>query len=33
MSRFRSRSFPSINIHSGLHQEDRIAKYQQFEDF
>merc|ERR1712188_234451 len=26
-------SFPSIAIHSGLSQEDRIARYKQFKDF
>merc|ERR1719373_800066 len=26
-------SFPSIAIHSGLNQEDRIARYKQFKDF
>merc|ERR1711972_547593 len=26
-------SFPSIAIHSGLKQEDRIARYKQFKDF
>merc|ERR1712048_1189504 len=26
-------SFPSIAIHSGLDQEDRIARYKQFKDF
>merc|ERR1739840_58192 len=25
--------FPSIAIHSGLNQEDRIARYKQFKDF
>merc|ERR1712137_1458096 len=26
-------SFPSISIHSGLKQEERIARYKQFKDF
>merc|ERR1719238_1759964 len=26
-------NFPSISIHSGLSQEDRIAKYKQFKEF
>merc|ERR1712224_973722 len=26
-------NFPSISIHSGLNQEDRIARYKQFKDF
>merc|ERR1719247_3484914 len=26
-------NFPSIAVHSGLNQEDRIAKYKQFKDF
>merc|ERR1719375_1411720 len=26
-------NFPSIAIHSGLNQEDRIARYKQFKDF
>merc|ERR1711985_178375 len=26
-------NFPSISIHSGLGQEDRIARYKQFKDF
>merc|ERR1712046_139140 len=26
-------SFPSISIHSGLNQEDRIARYKQFKEF
>merc|ERR1719247_3793241 len=26
-------SFPSIAVHSGLNQEDRIARYKQFKDF
>merc|ERR1712176_1157985 len=26
-------SFPSIAIHSGLNQEDRIARYKQFKEF
>merc|ERR1711865_1218212 len=26
-------NFPSISIHSGLNQEDRIARYKQFKEF
>merc|ERR1712091_225760 len=26
-------NFPSISIHSGLNQEDRISRYKQFKDF